>query len=98
MSLVKPTGSFIIAPSGTLSSLNKRSRKQSPLKENTHINKNQRCAKVNVDELERLLNERYDLIKRALEDERDLMLLNEDLTAEERELINIQFIKIQKQL
>jgi hypothetical protein len=46
---------------------------------------------VNVDELERLLNERFDLIKRALEDERDLMLLNEDLTAEERELINIQF-------
>jgi myosin heavy subunit len=46
---------------------------------------------VNVDELERLLNERYDLIKRALEDERDLLLLNEDLTAEERELINIQF-------
>jgi hypothetical protein len=46
---------------------------------------------VNVDELERLLNERYDLIKRALEDERDLMLLNEDLTAEERELINIKF-------
>lgn len=46
---------------------------------------------VNVDELERLLNERFDLIKRALEDERDLMLLNEDLTTEERELINIQF-------
>ena len=46
---------------------------------------------VNVDELERLLNERFDLIKRALEDERDLMLLNEDLTVEERELINIQF-------
>jgi len=46
---------------------------------------------VDVDKLERLLNERFDLIKRALEDERDLMLLNEDLTAEERELINIQF-------
>lgn len=46
---------------------------------------------VNVDELERLLNIKYDLIKRALEDERDLLLLNEDLTAEERELINIQF-------
>jgi hypothetical protein len=46
---------------------------------------------VNVDELERLLNERFDLIKRALEDERDLLLLNEDLTTEERELINIKF-------
>lgn len=46
---------------------------------------------VNVDELEMLLNERFNLIKRALEDERDLMLLNEDLTAEERELINIKF-------
>ncbi|MDH3879199.1 MAG: phage tail tape measure protein, partial [Desulfobacterales bacterium] len=46
---------------------------------------------VNVDELERLLNERYDLIKRALEDERDLMLLNEELTQEERDLIDIQF-------
>jgi len=46
---------------------------------------------VNVDELERLLNERYDLIKRALEDERYLLLLNEELTPEERELINIQF-------
>ena len=46
---------------------------------------------VNVDELERLLNIKYDLIKRALEDERDLLLLNEDLTAEERELIDIKF-------
>ena len=46
---------------------------------------------VNVDKLEILLNQRFDLIKRALEDERDLLLLNEDLTAEERELINIQF-------
>lgn len=46
---------------------------------------------VNVDELEMLLNERFNLIKRALEDERDLKLLNEDLTTEERELINIKF-------
>ena len=46
---------------------------------------------VNVDELERLLNERYDLLKRALEDERDLLLLNDDLSPEERDLIDIQF-------
>ena len=46
---------------------------------------------VDVDKLEILLNQRFDLIKRALEDERDLMLLNEDLSKEERELINIQF-------
>ena len=46
---------------------------------------------VNVDELERLLNQRFDLIKRALEDERDLLLLNEELTDEQIELINTQF-------
>ncbi len=46
---------------------------------------------VNVDKLEVLLNQRFDLIKRALEDERDLLLLNEELTAEERELIDITF-------
>jgi len=46
---------------------------------------------VDVDKLEDLLNQRYDLIKRALEDERDLLLMNEELTDEERELINIQF-------
>ena len=46
---------------------------------------------VNIDELESLLNQRFDLIKGALEDERYLLLLNEELTAEERELVDIQF-------
>jgi len=46
---------------------------------------------VNVDELERLLNEKFDLIKRSLIRERDLLLDDENLTAKERELIMLKF-------
>jgi len=44
-----------------------------------------------IERLKDLINQKYDLLVRALEDERDLLLLNEELTAEERELINIKF-------
>lgn len=50
---------------------------------------------VDLDKLQKLLNEKYDLLVREAEDERDLLLLNSELTAEERELIEEKYrIKI----
>lgn len=46
---------------------------------------------VDIDELKKLLDEKYEVLKTALENERDLLLLNEELTAEERELINEKY-------